>query len=314
MATGCELRQQLWEASIKNHEKYIDPATGLLKAEFVHERKCPTCGSAQSVRMFHKGGGTYVRCADCEMVFLNPVMTDQHLGDYYRFNHDLQSMVVADDTEFYHRIYLQGLSLLESCLGRQGAILDIGCSSGIFLDVARRQGWSRTMGLELNEREAEVARQKHTIYTSTLESFSPPEMLDALTLWDVFEHIKDGNTLLQAARGVLKPDGMLFIQTPSSAALAPRIMHEHCNMFDGIEHVNLYSPDTMQKIAGRNGYKVMAMQTVISEWKPIQRYLRYHEPYNDTPAGSGCLSELITEQAILDNNLGYKMQAVLKPV
>ena len=91
-------------------------------------------------------------------------------------------------------------------------------------------------------------------------------------MWDVFEHIKDGRALLAEIRRRLAPGGVLFMQTPSFRALAARIMHEKCNLFDGIEHVNIYCPRTMARVAENNSYTIASMETVISEIPILQNF------------------------------------------
>lgn len=304
-------REKMWNASIANHARYIDPATGAIASRFVEERACPACGSTQSRFMFKKSGGFYHTCIECRMVFLNPALTDAELVDYYRNNHSVQGEVVAEDIAFYRELYLKGLDAIGRFLPGKGRILDVGCSTGIFLDLAMAQGWE-THGLELNRSEIEIARQKnHAITEGTIETADFAAPFDAVSLWDVFEHIKDGHRFLTDAKRVLRKGGVVFIQTPSRDALAARVMQAACNMFDGLEHVNLYGRQSLEIVARRNGYEVVGFETVIAEIGVMNNYLDYDHPYLGGSRDMARFAGVLTADQIHAHGLGYKFQACL---
>ena len=307
-----EKRQKLWDASVSRHSAFIDLETALFRSEFVEERKCPVCGSAKSQKMFDKEGGTYVSCQACEMVFLNPVLKSQYLEKYYSSNHDVQAEIVADDSGFYSRIYGQGLRLINDSISEKGNLLDFGCSSGFFLNVAKEFGFSETVGVELNKSEAEVAKKRgHTVHNCLLEESGITDQFNAITLWDVFEHLIEGDYYLNLFKKYLSKDGVLFLQIPNGQALAPRIMHDQCNMFDGLEHVNLYGPEQVRKLAERCDYRVVNMTSVISETNVLNNYVNYENPYSGGRSSDGGFMGLMPDEQILETFLGYKLQVVL---
>lgn len=309
-------RMALWNASMDNHKRYLDESTGLFGDAFMERRNCPVCDADESLELFQKSGGIYCRCARCGMVFLNPVMRDEHLRDYYRGNHDVQSQIVKDDGDFYSALYNKGLDLAEAEIGAAGgdtprSLLDIGCSAGGFLDIAARRGY-RTTGLELNAEEAAVCRRGgHEVVETTLEELDGTRRFDLISLWDVYEHVKDGRSLLSKAREHLTEGGAVFIQSPTQDALAARILQERCNMFDGLEHVNLYSHANLEAMADRCGMKVARIQSVIPETGVIANHLDYQHPYLGASDGASLRLAGFDAETILGRNLGYKFQAVL---
>jgi SAM-dependent methyltransferase len=309
-----EGRQFMYDQVEKYHNLFIDPATGFLKAELLEKRDCPVCGCGKYRHLFTKGGGDYVGCEQCGLTYVNPVFTDQALTDYYSGMHTAQAEVTSNESDFYRRIYSKGLATI-SKYTQPGKILDIGCSSGFFLDIAAAQGWE-TVGIELNRAEAALARSKHEVHTAALDDVEAEigRTLDAVTMWDVFEHIKDGNAILQTlCNKFVKPGGLIFLQVPNAHALAARVLHERCNMFDGIEHVNLYDPKTIALLAKNNGLDVLHLETVISEIPIVANFLEYQHPYFGSAIHEGKVLGLIDEKTLHDNLLGYKMQVVLRP-
>ena len=307
-------RKVMWDASISNHHRYLNEDTGVFSDKFTEKRNCPACKANDERELFWKSGGCYVACNKCSMLYLNPVFKNEALEEYYRGNHQLQGEVVANDLGFYSTLYLKGLSLIAKNIPELGSILDVGCSTGIFLDIAKSKGW-QTYGLELNKKEAEIARGKnHLIEEEMINCARFDKKFDAITLWDVFEHIKDGFQFLSDAKKLLKEGGVIFIQSPSRDALAAKIMQSECNMFDGLEHVNLYGIESLTMLAKSVGYKVESYETVISEIGVINNYLEYHNPYLGPSINKSMLLNLISENQINEQKLGYKFQTCLKIV
>ncbi|MDA7848318.1 class I SAM-dependent methyltransferase, partial [Sulfurospirillum sp.] len=252
-------RVKMWDESIANHAKYIDEKSGFFQDKWVEHRTCPVCEKNNYIKIFEKEGGQYVKCLDCSMVYANPVFTNDALTDYYQNNHTEQSEVVESDTDnFYVNLYNKGLDSIEKN-SKTGNILDIGCSSGIFLDTAKKRDWN-TNGVELNRKEFELAQKKgHKAYNELLENIIFEEKFDAISMWDVFEHIRDGKDYLNQMKNLLSHSGVIFLQIPSSDSLAAKILQEKCNMFDGLEHVNLYGVKTIELLAKKCGLKVLSL-------------------------------------------------------
>jgi len=300
-------RLKLWESSINSRSKWIDPETSLFYPDLLEDRSCPVCGVDGPELMFEKEGGRYQQCSNCTMTYLSPVFKDEYLNKHYENNHTVQSETVSADLDFYHVIYGQGLDLVLDH-SKVEKVLDIGCSSGVFLDMCAKRGWE-TYGIELNVEEAKLAAKNHEVFTCQLSDVKPDIKFELISMWDVFEHIKDGASILKEVSSRLAYNGTLFLQIPSSGSLAARILQDKCNMFDGLEHVNLYNKYTIELLAERNGYNVVGYQTVISEEAVINNYLNYESPYSGSFKQS---PPLFSEQYILDRDLGYKIQALLK--
>jgi len=298
-----------------NHARYLDPSTGKFHEKYLEERNCPACDGQQSVYLLSKSGGTYMVCSKCEMVFTNPAFKDSVLIEYYTANHSVQAEIVGSDQPFYRNLYETGLRHVSQSVGlnkkEPPCILDVGCSSGSFLNIAREQGW-KTFGLELNSAEIKAAiGAGHRVLQTTIDQAVFDERFEAITLWDVFEHIKDGFSFLGATRRLLAPGGVVFIQSPSRDALAARIMREHCNMFDGLEHVNLYGESQLSVLAERAGFKVVHFSSVISEVGVMNNFLSYDDPYLGAGTETKMLLGFLESDEILKRKLGYKFQACL---
>jgi hypothetical protein len=154
----------------------------------------------------------------------------------------------------------------------------------------------------------------HTIFSERLEDMKLDKKFNAITLWDVFEHIVEGKPYLKLLGKLLDKDGVVFMQIPNSDSLAARIMREKCNMFHTLAHVSLYNPKTIQLMAKKSGFEIVHMETVISEIAVIENFLQYEDPYFGATQFTGKLLNFISADEIHKHKLGYKMQIVMKPI
>ncbi|MCJ8277453.1 MAG: class I SAM-dependent methyltransferase, partial [Bdellovibrionales bacterium] len=158
-----------------------------------------------------------------------------------------------------------------------------------------------------------VKEKGHNVYNQPIEELSFDQKFDAITLWDVFEHLKSGTHFLDIYRNMLTDEGVLFLQVPNSGSLAAIVMQGQCNMFDGLEHVNLYSPKAMRTLAENANYEILHMETVIPEINVMNNYLNYEHPYTGEQPATNSLMGFITPEVLEEHLLGYKLQVVLKP-
>jgi ubiquinone/menaquinone biosynthesis C-methylase UbiE len=108
-------------------------------------------------------------------------------------------------------------------------VLDIGCGFGAFVISARRIGLE-AVGVEIAPFEVEYAKRRLEQEMPELDPSSvyflgdghtlPFDDLsfDAVTLWNVLEHVPDSERLLSEVSRVLKPNGTVFIICPNYAA------------------------------------------------------------------------------------------------
>jgi len=305
-----ESRKFSYERVAAYRARFIDPRTGRFHEHLLRRRACPVCDSEEYAEIFEKEGGTMVKCLRCSMIFLNPCFTDEALADYYRDLDSGQAEITALEDDFYSDMYNLGLDMIEA-LRPPGAILDVGCSSGFFLNNARSRGWATT-GIDLQIREAEMARGKgHEIHTTSLAALQLPQRFDAIALWDVFEHIPDGRGFWSHLDRNLAPDGVVFLQIPNADSLAARVMREHSHMFDCLEHSNLYGPATIGLFAESVGFNPRDIRSVISEVSVLNNFLHYEDPYFGSSRYGTTVLDLLGESTIHENLLGYKLQIAL---
>jgi 2-polyprenyl-3-methyl-5-hydroxy-6-metoxy-1,4-benzoquinol methylase len=127
----------------------------------------------------------------------------------------IESQLQANLNKFGNQVEILGSHLPLAGL----KVLDIGCGGGLFLSLLKDQG-AQVTGIELSDSRAHYARTKHAleIYKIPIESDfwqkGQAGAFDAVTLWDVIEHVNYPFQTLQCAANVLRPGGFLLIDTP----------------------------------------------------------------------------------------------------
>lgn len=151
-----------------------------------------------------------------------------------------------------------------------GRLLDFGCGWGFFLDVARELGWQPS-GIEPLPGHSLYARSKLglEVITDTLRAGQfPADHFDAITAFQVFEHLPDPQETLRCLTSLLKPGGVILIEVPNIDTWGVRLLgkrHRHYNP----DHINFFSAKTLGFFLERNHYQVLEV------YHP-SRYMTYH--------------------------------------
>jgi 2-polyprenyl-3-methyl-5-hydroxy-6-metoxy-1,4-benzoquinol methylase len=138
-----------------------------------------------------------------------------------------------------------------------GRVLDVGCHIGLFLEVAEKAGWE-AWGVEPSRWAAERAHA-HGLsvkHGALGEVDLPHEYFDAVTLWDVIEHLNDPIGALRECRALLKPGGVMAVCTMDVEALFPRLAGRRWPWYMQM-HLIYFSKRTLAAMLDVAGYDVI---------------------------------------------------------
>jgi SAM-dependent methyltransferase len=183
---------------------------------------------ASASLIFVKNGYRLVQCSRCGLVFVENRPSEQELSQFY--NKDGYHVELTDDSSpaslWHKRTAARQFQFLRR-YKKSGRVLDVGCSVGFFLRVAKEQGWE-TFGVDQNMRSIQYARDNYglNVMNGALEEAGfPPKSFDVVTLWDVIEHLPAPIGTLRQIAGLLKDDGILVFETPNIDGLFPRLSY-----------------------------------------------------------------------------------------
>ena len=317
-ATG---RDRYFEERAKELRALVDPETGLLSAAYSKVVPCPLCGSDAYDEIFVKEGFPFVRCSDCELVFSNPQVDESLVLNEYRTGvaADMWIDVLTSprQVELDRAKFAEVADALEPYRGH-GRLLDVGCSIGLFLDIARDRGWDG-VGTEFGARALAYARDElglNVLDVPLEDAGFEDGSFDAVALLSVLEHLNDPRAMIRSIKRVLKPGGALYVITPNVESLACRVLHERAATFDGRNHLVYFSPSTIRALFELEGFRVERVTTTVSSLEAVLEWFSYREPYAEEGTGNDPLAAIARErhgeiERLLEQlDLGYKLHAL----
>ena len=144
-------------------------------------------------------------------------------------------------------------------------LVDVGCSRGQFVADAQAAGFEAE-GVEPAPRIAAAARaQGLDVHTGLLEDVAFADgSFDAVTLFEVIEHLKAPLSLLRECHRILHPGGLVCLTTGNAASWTVAAMGARWDYFDMARdggHVSFYNPRSLALLATRAGYTPLAIET-----------------------------------------------------
>jgi 2-polyprenyl-3-methyl-5-hydroxy-6-metoxy-1,4-benzoquinol methylase len=134
-------------------------------------------------------------------------------------------------------------------------LLDIGCGDGSLLKVAAEDGWDIS-GSEVSEVKLIANEKEVPIYTGQLDALQVPEnSFDLVTSFHVIEHLIDPMALLRLASRVLKPGGIVFLETPNIGGIGALVKKGRWSMIIPPEHIVYFNPASLKFALKAGGFK-----------------------------------------------------------
>ncbi|MBX9691140.1 MAG: class I SAM-dependent methyltransferase [Cyanobacteria bacterium] len=250
--------------------------------------RCSICGSNQFTSLYQVQSGEITQCNECDIVTRSNLVAGDELlqfyNDWYVQHPFFDSLKLEADTNIEpYLVYNRVLKKLEQRVEKQ-RLLDVGCSYGAFLDVARKYGWG-VQGVEICETSADYAVGKRGIdvVRTTLEQAGFPDgYFSAVTLWDLIEHLENPLQTMREVNKILAPNGTAFICTPNHDSLINKIgnimyklsfhrFKKPLNILHPIQHNYYFSPATLSNLLSRAGFsriEIDFMDAKVDHWCP----------------------------------------------
>ena len=207
-----------------------------------------------------------VQCKKCSYVYANPVWEESDLIHLYS--------EVEDETYVTEKIgrqltFAKHLKDFERVAGPGNgrALLDVGAYIGVFVDVARQAGWD-AIGVEPSDWAVQYAKKQDLpVIQGTQDA---PELhgrqFDALTMWDVIEHVSDPSGELAKAFNLLKPGGYIAVHTMDIDSLMAKVAGGRWPWLMTM-HIHYFSQATLCRMLEKVGFEIV--------WSGAQgRYIR----------------------------------------
>lgn len=153
------------------------------------------------------------------------------------------------------------------------AILDIGCSSGTFLELVKEQTGAETWGVEAVQEIAETAKLKvDHILTGKVEDVInsiPDGYFDCITFNDVLEHLLEPTDVLKLIKPKLSEKGIIIASIPNvryfynlyELIIKKDWEYKDAGILDST-HFRFFTQKSMKRMFENAGYKVIEQQGI----------------------------------------------------
>jgi SAM-dependent methyltransferase len=81
----------------------------------------------------------------------------------------------------------------------------------------------------------------------------PDESFDAITMWDVLEHVHQPLVVIDAAARLLRPGGVLVVNHPNTASIDRRLFGRFWMGYELPRHLYLYPGDLLRRLMAERG-------------------------------------------------------------
>jgi SAM-dependent methyltransferase len=245
--------------------------------------KCNLCGADDYNVVFRKGEAQLhqiVRCRQCSLMYANPqeeidvvtLLTDESVPQVY---------IPEEHAEYFHKQQVQlpdnlrALAALNQLLPERGKLLEVGSYCGFFLDHIRRDGWD-AVGLEPFRAGADYARNRFglTIIDGALPQPDLPDgSFDAIVMLHVIEHMPDPMANLRELRRLLRPGGILVVETPRFDSLSFKLLGKRERSIAACNgHIYFFTVPTLSSMMQKSGFDV-ARVDLVGRTLTLQRLL-----------------------------------------
>lgn len=191
---------------------------------------CPICRAASSAAWLRRDGYQLWRCRGCGLGFVGSEPEADELPamygeEYFQGGGGEYADYLAD--EDIHRQHARRiLDQIERYRKPPADLLDIGCACGFLLDEARKRGW-RVTGYEVSAFASGYARNTlglPVIEGSFVDAALSSQSVDVVVFLNVFEHLPRPRGVRHHIERILRPGGLLFIETWNRESMTARVL------------------------------------------------------------------------------------------
>ena len=244
-----------------------DTNTDLAAAGARAAETCPSCGQAgarewlRAPDRLHGREIEYalVRCQACSLAWLRNAPGPQDMHRHYTAAYD--QLIAAAGENSPHRWRDRNAALAP--YKRSGALLDLGCSSGAFLQSLGGKDW-KLFGVEMSAESANQAKARTgaTVFTGDiLDADFAPNSFDVITCFDVFEHLYQPRSVITKVAEWLRPGGIFYVLVPNIDSAEARVFGTYWHGLELPRHLFHYSPASLRHLAESVGLTTVSLET-----------------------------------------------------
>jgi SAM-dependent methyltransferase len=243
-------------------------------------------------------GFDVIDCQACGFRHIDPLFTTEQLRKFYETEFyeserpDYFERMEAD-RDWWTLRYRHYYELLEGhAPGRR--LLDVGSGPGYFLDAGRERGW-QVLGFEPSRAAADYTRARGLAVVNEFFSAAAAKShgpFDVISMSMVLEHVRDPIGLIEEAKRLLVPGGLLFLASPNDFNPLQMILWKKLGFqpwwVNPKHHLNYFDTASAKSVLLTRRFEVLHLETSY----PLENFLLAGRNYVGNPAlGRECHNE-----------------------
>lgn len=197
-------------------------------------------------------GGALVKCITCGLRFRYPRLPKAQLDALYTAG-SACAWTAPPETRVDWNL---ARGIIEQTF-QTGTVLDLGCFTGAFLNVLG-SNYER-FGIEIHPEAVAIAQSQgiEIVGSDFTQLKALGRRFDAITAFDVIEHVEDPAALLTTAAASLNPQGRLIVSTGDPESRSWRMAKGRYWYCAIPEHISFVSTGWFERTTERTGLKVV---------------------------------------------------------
>ena len=231
---------------------------------------CPACNVSGGSPEFKKLGFQYVSCKSCGTLFVNPRPPFEMLKKFYsdsvssRFWTEKFFKPMVESRR--DKIFKPRAEYAAKAFGfTSGAVIgDIGAGFGLFLEEIRKIApGNEYVAIEPSLDMSKICGEKKlkTKCMCLEEVCGMEEGFDALTAFELFEHLQEPVSFLKKTLSLLKPGGHLLLTTLNGSGFDILLLWEKSKSITPPHHLNFLNPRSAEILLKRVGFEITEIST-----------------------------------------------------
>lgn len=197
---------------------------------------------------------TLCRCKECGYGVFTPITVG---SDAFYMDITRDGYYLADRWDFHVAIKALRFAKVKS-------VLDVGCGRGAFLKMlAKKLPDVECHGNDANSSIRDAFPKQAFLHVNLPDA---PVGLDAVTLFQVIEHVADPVGLIQESMSKVRSGGLVIVSVPDHTGPIRFFSDSHTAIPP--HHVSVWTPTSMKLLLNRLGLKVLRQK-----WEPLPDYL-----------------------------------------
>ena len=229
---------------------------------------CPIgCDSTIEKSDISLSEGRLRRCSACGHLF-SACTLERYEQSMQEFDREQGTFIAPENLQrqkkYIGRLLQNGVKQLHHSSSRI-SMLDVGCSSGSMLRIAKDMGFD-VHGVEPAPKAAATAsKQGFDVFCGFLhEAKFPAESFDFVSLFEVIEHLQHPLELAKEVHRILRPGGVWLIGTGNVDSWTVSFEKETWDYFNIASHgghISFFTPGSMRLLAKRSDFEVAQLET-----------------------------------------------------